>query len=469
MNQEYPKLRVDVVGGRNVFPKVTCEECDRFPTQHRCLTEVQSDGYLLDGRLVCGIAVCSICISLFGTEGIYKCAEHSEKAEAQMEKESGESAAIRANGKDNGKGWVTRDNKKFVIDLGKGSQRPVEEKMKKERGAEYSTTEILLLSKAWISASEDAIIGINQKINTFWDSVHQRYNKFKLQQEEYMTREKEKDRFRQINLRNAVGNRGAFLDEENDGDIRVDAVTLPTRNVGSLQQKWSKKVQPLIFKFIGVTKRFPKRSGEDREEYYNRIHLIFLKENPTEKSFDIYRPSWEYLVDKPKFAVACEAPSSTSRKRDVISIDDNEGSDIDAGVKIRPLGRNATKRKLEAQKIMESVTNKIEASQGATATSTILAGALQEIAKCVGSAMSSWQMQFAVRNASVDLQRQLCDAIVKRQLEELHVADSSHTIASVPNQINISNNTSSTTSNSNDNNTDEESEVLDSCPRHRMN
>jgi hypothetical protein len=117
MNQEYPKLRVDVVGGRNVFPKVTCEECDRFPTQHRCLMEVQSNGYLLDGRLVCGIAVCSICISLFGTEGIYKCAEHSEKAEAQMEKESdgtataGESAAIHANVKDNGKGWVTRDNK----------------------------------------------------------------------------------------------------------------------------------------------------------------------------------------------------------------------------------------------------------------------------------------------------------------------------------------------------------------------
>jgi hypothetical protein len=175
-------------------------------------------------------------------------------------------------------------------------------------------------------------------------------------------------------------------------------------------------------------------------------------------------------VDKPKFAVACEAPSSTSRKREVISIDDNEGSDIDAGVKIRPLGRNATKCKLEAQKIMESVTNKIEASQGAiTATSTILAGALQEIAKCVGSAMSSWQMQFSVCNASVDLQRQLYDAIVKHQLEELLVADSSHTIASVPNQINISNNTSSTdTSNSNNNNTDGESEVLDSCPRHRM-
>jgi hypothetical protein len=58
-----------------------------------------------------------------------------------MEKErdgtatAGESAAIRANVKDNGKGWVTRDNKKFVADLGKGSQRPVEEKIKKERGA----------------------------------------------------------------------------------------------------------------------------------------------------------------------------------------------------------------------------------------------------------------------------------------------------------------------------------------------
>jgi hypothetical protein len=34
---------------------------------------------------------------------------------------------------------------------------------------------------------------------------------------------------------------------------------LPTRNVGSLQQKWSKKVQPLVFKFIGGTVRYPKK------------------------------------------------------------------------------------------------------------------------------------------------------------------------------------------------------------------
>jgi hypothetical protein len=82
-----------------------------------------------------------------------------------------------------------------------------------------------------------------------------------------------------------------------------------------------KKVQPLVFKFIGVTVRYPKRSGEDLEAYYNCLHLIFLKENTSEKSFDIYHPSWEYLQDKPKFSVCCSQPT---RKREVITLVEEE-------------------------------------------------------------------------------------------------------------------------------------------------
>jgi hypothetical protein len=42
-----------------------------------------------------------------------------------------------------------------------------------------------------------------------------------------------------------------------------------------------------VFKFIGLTNRYTRRSGEDREAYYNCVNLIFLKENEGEKSFDI--------------------------------------------------------------------------------------------------------------------------------------------------------------------------------------
>jgi hypothetical protein len=97
-----------------------------------------------------------------------------------------------------------------------------------------------------------------------------------------------------------------------------------------------KKIQPLVFKFIGVTNRYPKRSREDLEAYYNRVHLIFLKENEGEKSFDVYHPAWEYLQDKPKFS----------------ALDDNTEQPTE---KIMPIGRNSMKRKMEEDKILEAV------------------------------------------------------------------------------------------------------------------
>ncbi len=147
-----------------------------------------------------------------------------------------------------------------------------------------------------------------------------------------------------------------FFDDclEDNGEV----FQLPTRNVGSLQQKWSKKIQPLVFKFIGVMIRYPKRSGEDREAYYNRVHLVFLKENPSEKSFDLYCSSWEYLQDKPKFSVCCALPT---RKQDVITINDDEENNNDTTEpteKLRPMGRNSMKRKIEEEKILASVSKK---------------------------------------------------------------------------------------------------------------
>jgi hypothetical protein len=149
---------------------------------------------------------------------------------------------------------------------------PPKKKMNKERGAEYTAVGILLLSKAWISASENTLMGVSQKLTTFWDSVFKAYNTLKQQHDEYMQQQKAKDDFVQRNLCNNLA--GVSFDSS-CFDTDDDATQLPHRNVGSLQQKWSKKIQPLVFKFVGVMSRYSKRSGEDREAYYNRVHLIF--------------------------------------------------------------------------------------------------------------------------------------------------------------------------------------------------
>jgi hypothetical protein len=64
------------------------------------------------------------------------------------------------------------------------------------------------------------------------------------------------------------------------------------------------------------------KSGEDNDEYYPCIHLLYLKENPFEKSFNIYHPSFEYLCTKPKFSMACSTLSE--KRKEVISLDDHD-------------------------------------------------------------------------------------------------------------------------------------------------
>jgi hypothetical protein len=303
---------------------------------------VTTDGYLFEGILVCGLAICALCSSNYGIEGVFRCEKHSSQLNV---------------------GWKqpTKPAESQQPDQPKRKEKqpdPPKKKMNKERGAEYTAVEILLLSKAWISASENTLMGVSQKLTTFWDSVFKEYNTFKQQHDEYMQRQKAEDDFIQRNLCNNLA--GVSVDSS-CFDTDDDATQLPHLNVGSLQQKWSKKIQPLVFKFIGVMTRYPKRSGEDREAYYNHVHLIFLKENPAEKSFDVYRPSWEYLMDKPKFVVSCAAPSQS---REIITLDNDADSSLkDSDVvieKLHPMGRNSMKWKVQEEKILESVSKKIQ-------------------------------------------------------------------------------------------------------------
>jgi hypothetical protein len=104
-------------------------------------------------------------------------------------------------------------------------------KATRERGLEYSATEILLLSKAWISASENMLTEVHQKINTFWDSVLKSYTVLKEQHEQYMQKEKDEDRFRCNSVRSTLGSMSIDIFEDSSSEDS-EVFQLPTRNVG---------------------------------------------------------------------------------------------------------------------------------------------------------------------------------------------------------------------------------------------
>ncbi len=52
---------------------------------------------------------------------------------------------------------------------------------------------------------------------------------------------------------------------------------------------------------VNLKMKIASRKGNSKQDEV-AIHLIFLDENPDVTSFDLYRPSWEYLKDCTKFA-----------------------------------------------------------------------------------------------------------------------------------------------------------------------
>jgi hypothetical protein len=262
MSSRLPWLRFEAVQGRKVFPSILCEDCGRLPTQHRCLVKVSKEGYLFEGAVVCGFAICSPCSSKYGEEGIFHCNLHKAvslpassavRASKFQETDPADSLSLqrlatgsRCSSKSSSLDVENNNKKKKPAGEQQGAENlnsiDVEDnnnkkKSTRERGAEYSATEILLLSKAWISASENTLVGVNQKISTFWESVLQAYNTFKVQHEDYMQRQREKEKFTMRNFRRSVGGN----DSDSDSDEDEDVYQLPARNLNSLQQKWSKK------------------------------------------------------------------------------------------------------------------------------------------------------------------------------------------------------------------------------------
>jgi hypothetical protein len=113
---------------------------------------------------------------------------------------------------------------------------------------------------------ENAVEGALQKRAKFWDEVSVVYNKLKAQQEAYNKRQGKKEKYNEVRLQG-----GYLCDDSNDDVTYVMAV----RTLSSLQQKWSKSLQPIVTKFISVTNRHPKLSGEGK--FFSVVASVALR------------------------------------------------------------------------------------------------------------------------------------------------------------------------------------------------
>ena len=250
------------------YPSVLCVVCARMKTSHRCLQPVAKGLLVLEMiGTVCGRPICGPCNFKQGNVTIFRCPLHSVSdddsslgsLDSEMSEKESAVAVSKMKGKTNAKNKMTEtsnaDNK--MMETSNADKPPVKVKGNKgSKGSEYSAKDLLVLSQAYIKTSENSIEGTSQKKNKFWDDVADVFNQLKVQQEAYDSRQQKKDKM------NAARIRGDFLNNDSsEDDVQV---IIPKRTPSSLQQKWSKFVLPLVTKFIALTNRHPKKSGEGK-------------------------------------------------------------------------------------------------------------------------------------------------------------------------------------------------------------
>jgi len=105
-----------------------------------------------------------------------------------------------------------------------------------KRGPQFTTIEELMVCKAYIKASEDSIHGSKQKIMLFKAQLQIAYNGIKKDQEEEDAREAAKP----SHLKPA--------------GCTVAMVSYPERTGSSIYQLFTKKISPVVIKYMAVVK-----------------------------------------------------------------------------------------------------------------------------------------------------------------------------------------------------------------------
>jgi hypothetical protein len=173
-----------------------------------------------------------------------------------------------------------------------GSQR--------RRGTGYTRAEDLIVCKAFIAASEDAITGTSQRANCFKNKMHQFYIQYLVEQEKL-----DKIRYNATFQLSSSDNLNPIYDR---------------RNPSSIHGRFKDVLSGRVSKFIAVENSTVMASGWDTERYYMAVKHNFEQKWPRHGNADDIRHCVDYLRDKPKwqaFNHANQSNESTNHKRPV--------------------------------------------------------------------------------------------------------------------------------------------------------
>jgi hypothetical protein len=140
----------------SAFNVVKCDACRSVSTHPRCLAIVTIGGLLFcsNGETACAAAVCGPCNACYGNENIFRCQRHSSKFPLSK-------LTVTPTPVHNKKTSKATTGKGSNVTTGKG----------RNRMAEYSAKELLILSQAYIHSSENSINGASKQKGKFWEDV----------------------------------------------------------------------------------------------------------------------------------------------------------------------------------------------------------------------------------------------------------------------------------------------------------
>ena len=217
-------------------------------------------------------------------------------------------------------------------------------KVDSKRAASYRSNEYVILSRAYMEHSNDAVHSTDQKGSTFWGKVTETYNQ--------------------------------LVEQANKLNEGVPGYTaIEGRTAQSLTTCWNRRVQKAVSKFSGICQTHPPASGEIKDDqkmdrYYKNMRALYYDRSEGDKSiprkFDELMNAFKFLSEHPKFAIhfPAEGRPKSARKSSKVT---HQAPPRE----VRPTGRDTEKSRSKVKNIVNEVTKDIDQSLQSRALSVV--------------------------------------------------------------------------------------------------